>query len=146
MPDLLCRLAATWTALGLASGLGYRELTRRHEFTGETQLAVVHTHLLALGTLMALVLLVLDRTFALGEQRLFRAGVWTWAGGLALTAAMLATNGTLTVLGRETSAALAGAAGLGHVLLAAAFVLLLTSLGRAVRADRLTHSAACASS
>ena len=30
------RSAAVWTAVGLASGLGYRELTRQTGFTGFT--------------------------------------------------------------------------------------------------------------
>jgi hypothetical protein len=50
----LFRLAAGWTMMGLASGLAYRELTRSAGFTGFTQLSVVHTHTLVLGTLLGL--------------------------------------------------------------------------------------------
>lgn len=40
--------AALYTVLGLAAGLYYRELTKAQDFVGDTQLSVVHTHLLAL--------------------------------------------------------------------------------------------------
>ena len=32
--------------IGLVSGFYYRELTKAHDFTGDTQLALVHTHTL----------------------------------------------------------------------------------------------------
>ncbi|WP_437764919.1 DUF2871 family protein [Sorangium sp. So ce764] len=41
--------------LGVVSGLFYREFTKVNHFIGETQLALMHTHLLALGTLGVLV-------------------------------------------------------------------------------------------
>ena len=38
--------------IGLLSGFYYRELTKAHHFTGDTQLALVHTHTLILGMFM----------------------------------------------------------------------------------------------
>ena len=35
--------------IGLLSGFYYRELTKAHHFTGDTQLALVHTHTLILN-------------------------------------------------------------------------------------------------
>ena len=37
--------------IGLLSGFYYRELTKAHHFTGDTQLALVHTHTLILECL-----------------------------------------------------------------------------------------------
>ena len=142
MTTLLYRFAVLWTALGLAGGLAYREVTRSHEYAGRTELAVVHTHLLTLGTLMMLVLLVLEQVFRLSEQRFFRAGVWTWTAGTALTTAMQAVIGTRQVLGDAESKALNGIAGLGHITLTVAFVLLFLALGRAVAAARVSRAAA----
>ena len=45
----LFNAAFLYTILGLAGGLFYRELTHINRFTGDTQLAVVHTHFLVLG-------------------------------------------------------------------------------------------------
>lgn len=132
----LSRTAAAWTAVGLIGGLAYRELTRTHEFTGRTQLAFVHTHALALGTLLSLVLLALAASLrGLADDRRFRWGVHALNAGLVITVAMLATKGTLQVLGSAaaTSKAIAGISGLGHMTLTGALVLLLLGIGAAVR-------------
>src|SRR5690606_9826851 len=116
MPNLLYRSAATWTMLGLVSGLYYRELTKANDFSGHTQLAVAHTHALALGTLMLLVLLALVAALGIDDRR-SRWGVLTWHVGLVMTFGMQLVKGTLQVLGNRASdsPALAGIAGLGHI-------------------------------
>lgn len=91
---------------------------------------MVHTHALVLGTLMMLVLLVLNQLFGLAADRRFRWGVWTWTVGAAITIGMQTVKGSLQVLdsGAATSKALAGISGLGHMTLTAAFVLLFLAL------------------
>ncbi|MCW3157036.1 DUF2871 domain-containing protein [Micropruina sp. KQZ13P-5] len=132
---VLFRLSALWTAVGLASGLAYRELTRSSGFSGFTQLAVVHTHTLVLGTVVGLLLLVLKRVYQLGEDRRFGWFVWLWNVGLVLTAGGMAVKGTLQVIAPAVaeSPALAGVSGLGHIVLTIGFVLLFLVLGRRVR-------------
>ncbi|NUR96162.1 MAG: DUF2871 family protein, partial [Kribbellaceae bacterium] len=49
--------AHVYMILGLISGLYYRELTKAKDFTGDSQLGVVHTHILALGMLFFLIVL-----------------------------------------------------------------------------------------
>lgn len=110
--------AAAYTLLGLVAGVFYREFTKAQGFTGETQLSVVHTHLLALGMLFFLVVLALEKAFRLTASRWFPLFFVTYQAGLLLTVTLLVTHGTLTVLGRETGAAIAGIAGLGHIGLA----------------------------
>lgn len=131
----LFRSAVVWTALGLLGGLVYRELTRSQGFTGRTQLAFVHTHALALGTTVALVLLALALVLRLDAVRSFRWGIRVWNVGLAVTTGMLAVKGTLQVLDPAVadSKALAGIAGLGHMTLTAAFILLLLGLRAGLR-------------
>lgn len=141
MRTTLVRSAAAWTGIGLAGGLYYRELTKHNGLAGTrdlagTQLAVVHTHALTLGTLVLLLLLVLLAQFrGLGTDRRFRWGVGLWQGGLALTTAGMLVKGTLQVTDTAgyDSPALAGVSGLGHMTLTAAFVLIFLALGRAVR-------------
>ncbi|AKT50843.1 DUF2871 family protein [Arsenicicoccus sp. oral taxon 190] len=119
-----------YTTLGLASGLYYREFTKAHDFHGVTQLAFVHTHLLALGTLLGLILLLLERGFGLSRTAQWMPMWITYNAGLVITATMLTVKGTLQVLGSSsaTSPALAGIAGLGHILLTLALVFLLVAL------------------
>ncbi len=125
--------AAVYTALGLASGLYYRELTKAHDFTGRTELSTVHTHLLALGTLMFLVFLALERLLTLTASRgLFAGFFWTYNAGLLITVTAMTIIGTRTVLGEGESKALSGIAGLGHIALTAAFVLFFIVLGERI--------------
>ena len=131
----LFRSAAAWTAVGLAGGLAYREVTRAADFTGFTQLSLVHTHALALGTLVLLVTLALERLFTLSEDRRLGWFVLAWNAGLALTIGALSVKGSLQVAGSASAdaPALAGIAGTGHIMLAAGFVVLFLVLGGRIR-------------
>lgn len=57
--------ALTYMILGLIAGLYYRELTKAYDFTGDSQLSVVHTHLLALGMLFFLIVFGLEKLFGI---------------------------------------------------------------------------------
>ena len=124
--------ALSYMIAGLASGLYYREFTKANEFTADSQLSVVHTHLLALGMLFFLTVLALDKVFSLTGTRMFNAFFWTYNSGLALTTAMMVLSGILTVQGTTPSAAIAGMSGLGHIGLTTGLILLFITLGKRV--------------
>lgn len=133
----LFRSAVTWTVLGLLGGLAYREVSTASDFTGRTQLAVVHTHALTLGTLLLLLLLALAAALpGLRADKLLRWGTHLLNCGLVVTVGMLAYKGTLQVIGASYAdhAAIAGVSGLGHMLLTGALALALLATGRAVNA------------
>lgn len=134
MTRTLFRLAAFWTAVGLVMGLYYRTLTHSRDFTGQTQLSVTHTHSLALGMLMLLVLTGLSIVLPLHSNG-FRWGVWTYNLGLALTVGTMAVRGTMQVLGTGAPhhPALNGVSGLGHMALTAALVMILGALGGGIK-------------
>jgi hypothetical protein len=127
--------AFAYMLVGVASGLFYREFTKLGDFPeGQfTQLGLVHTHLLTLGFIVLLVVLALEKLFAISRSRLFGWFFWVYNAGLVVTAAMLVLHGSLTVLGEESSKMIAGIAGLGHILLSAGMVLLFLALRRALR-------------
>lgn len=127
--------AFTYMVLGLASGLYYRELTKAHDFEGVTQLAVAHTHLLALGMIFFLIVMGLEKLFVISEDRSYRWFFWTYNSGLILTVGMLITHGTLTVLDAEGNVVISGLAGLGHMLLTAGLILLFVALKRSFTTD-----------
>lgn len=129
--------AIIYAALGLAGGLFYREVTRANGFTGFTQLALVHTHLLALGLLVMLIVLALDATLGISGSRSFSWFFTTYNAGLAITAATLTWHGLLQVFGQEAGAAIAGIAGLGHILLTIGIGCLLVAINKPLR-NRLT--------
>lgn len=124
--------ALTYMIAGLASGLFYREFTKASDFTGGSQLSLLHTHLLALGTLFFLAVLALDKLFNLSGLRMFNVFFWVYNAGLALTAAMMVLSGVFTVRGITPSAAIAGISGMGHIGLTAGLILLFIILGKRV--------------
>ncbi|MET8143109.1 DUF2871 domain-containing protein [Sphaerisporangium sp. NPDC005288] len=126
--------AHTYMILGVVSGLYYRELTKMNDFTGDTQLGVVHTHLLALGMLFYLLVLALEKLFTLSASKLFNWSFWVYNAGLALTVLMMIIHGTQTVLGAKTSAAISGIAGLGHIVLTVGLILFFVNLGKRIPA------------
>lgn len=130
--------AFAYMIIGVLSGLFYREFTKANDFTegGFTQLSVVHTHLLTLGFIVLLIVLVLDKVFGLSGTKMFSWFFWTYNAGIILTAGMMVWHGMLTVLGQESSAMIAGIAGLGHIALSVGMVLLFLTLRKAIVADR----------
>ncbi|MGW2820337.1 DUF2871 domain-containing protein [Streptomyces sp. NPDC001443] len=126
----LLNTAHIYMIVGVLSGLYYRELTKAEDFTGDTQLGVVHTHLLALGMLFFLIVLALEKQFDLTSYRLFGWFFWIYNAGLVVTVSMMTLHGTLTVLGHSSNEGIAVVAGIGHILLAAGLVLLFITLGQ----------------
>lgn len=130
--------ASLYLVLGLGAGLFYREFTKTNEFpAGEnTQLAIAHTHLLALGFLVLLIVLALEKVFTLSASPLFAWFFWVYNAGVLLSSAMMVWHGSLTVLGEEAGGMIAGIAGLGHIITTAGFVLLMLALRSRITADR----------
>lgn len=131
----LFNAAFVYLFIGLAFGVFYREFTKLNDFPEgqSTQLSVVHTHLLALGFLFLLIVLLLEKTFELSRSpKLFSWFFWLYNIGLTLTVGLLVWRGTLTVLGKESSAMISGIAGLGHMFLTAGFIVFFVALRRAI--------------
>lgn len=127
--------AFVYMLVGVASGLFYREFTKLNDFPeGQyTQLGVVHTHLLTLGFIVLLIVLVIEKVFAISKSRkLFAWFFWLYNAGVILTAGMMVWHGMLTVLGEESTTMIAGIAGLGHMLITAAMIVFFIALRRAV--------------
>ncbi|WP_433761732.1 DUF2871 domain-containing protein [Nocardia sp. CA-135398] len=130
--------AVGYTALGLPSGLFYRELTKAHQFTGKTELAVVHTHLLALGTLFFLIALVLEHQLTLSNTRAYRWFLTVYNTGVLWAVSCMTIIGARTVLGYGESTPLSELSGIGHVLLTIGFVLFFLTVHQAITARRET--------
>ena len=126
--------AFAYMLVGVLSGLFYREFTKANDFpSGEfTQLGLAHTHLLTLGFIVLLIVLVLEKQFTLSRSKLFGWFFWVYNAGVIVTSAMLIWHGTLTVLGQESNAMIAGIAGLGHIAITAGMIVFFVALRRAV--------------
>ena len=121
-----------YTILGLLSGFYYRELTLAYDFTGETQLVVVHTHTLILGMFMHLIMLPLNKVFKLSSYYLFNLFFIIYNLGVLSTVGMMFTKGTFQVIGKTVPESFAGFAGIGHTTLTAGFILLFFLLRNAI--------------
>jgi hypothetical protein len=127
--------AFAYMILGLAAGLFYREFTKARSFPEDasSQLSVVHTHLLVLGFIVLLLVLVLEKLFVLTQSRAFSWFFVTYNAGLILSVVTMVWHGTLTVLGEESNAMIAGIAGLGHIGLTIGMVFLFVALRNRLR-------------
>ena len=122
--------------IGLLSGFYYRELTKAHHFTGDTQLALVHTHTLILGMFMFLLLLPLEKVFKLSSYYLFNWFFIVYHLGVIVTIGMMTYKGTLQVIGAKYSPeALACFAGIGHTGMLAGLLLLFFLLRQAITTE-----------
>ncbi|MEU6231527.1 DUF2871 domain-containing protein [Kitasatospora sp. NPDC047058] len=133
--------AHVYMILGVVSGLYYRELTKHNDFHGETQLSVVHTHLLALGMLGFLIVLALDKQFGLSGSRQFTSFFWFYNAGIAITVGAMLFRGTQTVLGHHVPEAVSWIAGLGHIVLTVGLILLFVLLGKRLTAAQTGDTA-----
>lgn len=123
--------AGGYTAGGLLAGLVYRELTRGAG--GGGQLAIMHTHLLTLGTMMMLLVAALAAIFPLANQRWYRPFFATYHTGVLLTVVMQGVIGYQQLHPGAPSAMLNGLAGLGHITITAGFALFFAALLPAIQ-------------
>lgn len=132
----LVNLAFFYAIAGLLSGLFYREYTKLLAFEGETALSTVHTHLLSMGMLFMLVLLALVILLPLMENKWFKRFLMTYNLGFLVTVIMMIVRGIVDVKVAIASPGLdgsiAGMAGLGHIALTVAIVMLFIGLKQVV--------------
>lgn len=125
--------AIAYAALGLTSGLFYRTLTHGMTDVGRNQLSTTHTHLLALGMIVMLVVLALDAALGVSGSRPFRVFFWTYNSGLVITAGVMIWHGIIQLRGGTGNAMIAGLAGIGHILLTVAIAALMVSLSAPIK-------------
>lgn len=121
-----------YTSLGLVSGFLYRELTVHFNYTGETQMSVMHTHLLTLGMFMFLMLIPIEKLFKISSYYLFNCFYIVYNVGVVVTIGMQFTKGYMQIAGQSISLSIAGFAGMGHVIITAGFILLFILLRQAI--------------
>ncbi len=121
-----------YVVLGLLSGISYREITKANDFTGETVLAGLHTHILVLGFVVFLLTLILAKVFNVHEAKSF--GIWyiVYNIGLLITIGAMAVRGMLQINGDDISF-LPHIAGLGHMILGSGMIWLLLLLRKRLK-------------
>ncbi|MFB9775460.1 DUF2871 family protein [Brevibacterium otitidis] len=80
--------------------------------------------------MMFLIFLALEKVFAISHSpKLFSSFFWLYNAGVLTTVAMMVWHGSLTVLGRESNAMIAG---IRHILITAGLIVFIIALRRAV--------------
>ena len=128
--------ASAYLAAGLLSGIIFREVTKIAGVPGPTALSKVHTHILALGFLMFLLLLLFEKTLDITKADYFSFFFAAYHTGLVITIVSMFTRGIVTILEQKgilalssgLDASISGISGLGHAILTIAFVILMNIL------------------
>ena len=123
-----------YASLALAGGVFFREFTKYTMYTGETNLAFIHTHYFMLGMFFFLALALLERAFAFSEQKASRRWVTVYHVGLNITTVCLFLRGlaqaTQAELSPALNGALSGVSGIGHILIGSSIIALLILIRR----------------
>ena len=132
----LANLSIIYFILAMAGGVFYREFTKFNDFTGQTALSVVHTHLMVLGTIVFLIVLLMAKNFPLLEEKLFKPFMIIYNIALTLMAVTLLVRGVFqvrgTLLSTAVDASISGIAGITHVALFVSLLMLLLAIKNSV--------------
>lgn len=128
-------IAMGYAIAAMAGGVFYREFTKRNHFTGVTMLSKVHAHLFMLGMVMFLLVALFSQQMELKKEKSFHWFMRLYNIGLPLTVVIMLVRGIVQVkaivLSSGADAAIAGIAGIGHIVLSVGIILLLVTLKRA---------------
>lgn len=128
-------ISFTYLILGLIAGVFYRELTRASNFTGETVLRGVHTHILVLGFVFFLIVLLLEKNFELSKLKSIKAWLITYQVAFVAVIATMVVRGIAEVKGFDV-AGLSHMAGVSHTLLGIALIWFMILLGKAIKVEK----------
>lgn len=124
--------AIVYFVLAMVGGIFYREFTKWNDFSGQTVLSVLHTHLLALGTAVFLIIAVLFKITNLENNTLYKKFYLIYNISFPLMIIMMTFRGVVEVMNTSIShgidAMISGIAGLSHIGLAVALFMLLISI------------------
>lgn len=125
-------IAFVYGVFAMMSGVFYREFTKWNGYTGKTTLAFTHLHLFVLGSALFLLLALFSQITDLEQKKTFQYFLRLYNIALPFMIMMFFVRGIFQTLQIELSsgisAMISGIAGLSHIMLAIAVVLLFTAL------------------
>lgn len=132
MEKRYANLALVYAVIAMIFGVFYREFTKFEQFTGRTNLSVMHTHYFLLGMFFFLILLLIEKNFAFSGQKQVGVLLITYQLGLNITGLGFLMRGLTQVWGTSLSrgmdASISGIAGIGHIFLGVSLILLLLKI------------------
>jgi len=126
--------AFVYLVLGLVFGVFYREFTVMNGYNGETQLSVMHTHALVLGTLFLCLVLVLHKLFNINKIKGYSIWFIVYNVGFIGLLLTLLIRGMGQVLSWELNG-FNHIAGLFHTILGTALIWFFIILGKSLKEE-----------
>lgn len=124
-------LTFAYAVIAMVFGVFYREFTKFSHFTGQTNLAFLHTHYFLLGMFFFLVLMLIEKVLPFSDRNTGKLLI-AYQAGLNITGLGFLLRGLTQVWGTELSrgldASISGIAGIGHILLGVCLILLLLKI------------------
>lgn len=124
-------LTFTYAVIAMVFGVFYREFTKFSHFTGQTNLAFLHTHYFLLGMFFFLALMLIEKVLPFSDRNTGKLLI-AYQAGLNITGLGFLMRGLTQVWGTELSrgldASISGIAGIGHILLGVCLILLLLKI------------------
>lgn len=118
--------------LAMAGGVFYREFTKWNSYTKPTTLGVLHVHLLVLGTFVFLLAAIFAKITELEQNSLFKKFFILYNIVFPAMTILMLVRGIVQVLGIDLgkmgNGMLSGFAGLSHIGMMIALVMLLFSI------------------
>lgn len=123
--------------LGLVSGVFYREFTKIYGYTNYTRLSVLHTHLLTLGMIIFMIIFLIASIYnKLIETKKFTIFYFTYNISFLVMIITVLIRGILEVLNinlnKSFNTAISGIAGLSHIGISVALIILFLELKKQV--------------
>lgn len=117
----LINTAFTYMIVGLFAGVFYREYTKFQGFTGQTNLSVLHTHILILGMFFFLIAALFEKPLRISSHKAFKKFYNFYNIGLILSIILMTARGLvdihMTEVSKGLNASIAGMSGIGHIIL-----------------------------
>lgn len=130
----LLNASLTYFIFAMIGGVFYREFTKYLGFNGKTTLSLLHVHLLVLGTLLFLLLTIMNKIsdMKLEQENTFKKFYILHNIALPFMMIMLTIRGVVQVLAIDLSSAqnamISGFAGISHILITISIVMMFSSL------------------
>ncbi len=129
-------IGSAFLIAGLFMGAFYREFTKFLNYTGPTNMSIMHTHLLSLGTLVFMVLGLLFKTYDVESTKKLNTLLNAYCLSVIITVSTMFVRGLYPVMGwevtRAVDASISGVAGLAHILLGVSIVWIFNTIRKAV--------------
>ena len=124
-------LALFYAIAAMVFGVFYREFTKFSHFSGQTNLAFLHTHHFLLGMFFFLAMMLAEKALSFSDRNTGKL-LTVYQVGLNVTGLGFLLRGLAQVWGTELSrgmdAAISGIAGIGHILTGVCIILLLLKM------------------